>query len=97
MGEDPWEETRKVPVLTASGRGEYCGLNAERLRSTSSTMANSSTVCKAFLDWFQENGGTIDTNSISLIDFPASEGGRGAVALQDIAVSHVSSTYGSYV
>lgn len=41
----------------------------------------------AFVDWFQKQGGTIDLTSMGLREFPASEGGRGAVALKDIEVS----------
>ncbi|KAF9050042.1 hypothetical protein BJ165DRAFT_1455980 [Panaeolus papilionaceus] len=39
---------------------------------------------QAFLDWFQANDGIIDTNSVTLKDFGAAEGGRGLVALRDL-------------
>lgn len=41
---------------------------------------------QAFLDWFQANDGIIDTNSVTLKDFGAAEGGRGLVALRDLPV-----------
>lgn len=40
-----------------------------------------------FFTWFKSHNGQIDTSSIDIIQFPASEGGRGAVALKDIPVS----------
>jgi SET domain-containing protein 6 len=46
------------------------------------------TVVPKFLDWFQAHQGTIDTSSVDVINFPPSEGGRGAVAVKDIPVSH---------
>ena len=42
---------------------------------------------QAFVKWFQNAGGAVDLTSMGLTDFPASEGGRGAVALKDLEVS----------
>ena len=42
-----------------------------------------------FLTWFKSHNGQLDTSSMDVIQFPASEGGRGAVALKDIPVSLV--------
>lgn len=50
-------------------------------------MSVSDQQCQLFIDWFQKNGGAIDLTAMGIIDFPASEGGRGAVALKDISVS----------
>ncbi|KAF8647120.1 hypothetical protein AX16_006952 [Volvariella volvacea WC 439] len=41
-----------------------------------------------FLDWFTKNGGTIDRESVGFMDFPLSEGGRGAFAKRDIPAGH---------
>lgn len=41
---------------------------------------------KSLLNWFQFDGGSIDLSSMGLTTFPSSEGGRGAVAVQDIPV-----------
>ncbi|PPR01715.1 hypothetical protein CVT24_001591 [Panaeolus cyanescens] len=43
-----------------------------------------STEDQAFLDWFKAHNGKIDTDSVTLKDFGASEGGRGLVALRDL-------------
>ena len=59
------------------------------LQSLSSIGMSDATVqgkLRAFLDWFQSNGGYVDLSSMDLTDFPASEGGRGAVAVKDIPV-----------
>ncbi|KAJ8454630.1 hypothetical protein ONZ45_g19229 [Pleurotus djamor] len=42
-----------------------------------------------FISWFQANGGTLDESSFGLTNFPSEEGGRGAIALQDIPDAHV--------
>ncbi|KAF8160689.1 hypothetical protein B0H34DRAFT_697698 [Crassisporium funariophilum] len=42
-----------------------------------------------FLSWFQSHHGQVDTSSLGIRQFPASEGGRGAVALKDIPEGHV--------
>lgn len=42
-----------------------------------------------FFAWFQQHHGFIDTEAMDVIQFPDSEGGRGAVALKDIPVSLV--------
>ena len=42
---------------------------------------------QTFISWFQSHQGYIDTSALEIIDFPSSEGGRGAVALQDLPVS----------
>ena len=42
-----------------------------------------------FFTWFKSRNGQLDTSSMDVIQFPASEGGRGAVALKDISVSLV--------
>ena len=44
---------------------------------------------KKFYTWFKTHNGQVDTSSMDVIQFPASEGGRGAVALKDIPVSLV--------
>ncbi|TFK66501.1 SET domain-containing protein [Pluteus cervinus] len=41
-----------------------------------------------FIKWFQASGGSIDIGSMGFVDFPPSEGGRGAVALNDIPEGH---------
>ncbi|KAJ3544364.1 hypothetical protein NMY22_g2810 [Coprinellus aureogranulatus] len=41
------------------------------------------------MGWFQAQGGAIDLASMGLAEFPASEGGRGAVALKDIEEGHI--------
>ncbi|KAF9010631.1 hypothetical protein BDQ17DRAFT_1234041 [Cyathus striatus] len=43
---------------------------------------------RIFSDWFCRKGGKIDASSIDITPFPAAEGGRGAVALQDIPSDH---------
>ncbi|TFK44282.1 hypothetical protein BDQ12DRAFT_708264 [Crucibulum laeve] len=43
---------------------------------------------KAFLAWFQSHNGTIDTESMDIVTFPAPEGGRGAIAIKDIPEGH---------
>jgi len=42
---------------------------------------------QTFISWFQLHQGYIDTSALDIIDFPSSEGGRGAVALKDLPVS----------
>ena len=42
-----------------------------------------------FFAWFKSNNGHLDTSLMDVIQFPASEGGRGAVALKDIPVSYL--------
>ncbi|KAK0242096.1 SET-domain protein [Armillaria nabsnona] len=42
----------------------------------------------AFISWFEHNNGYIDTQHVGFHVFPSSEGGRGAVALQDIPEGH---------
>lgn len=42
-----------------------------------------------FFTWFKSHNGQLDISSMDVIKFPASEGGRGAVALKDIPVSLV--------
>ena len=42
-----------------------------------------------FYTWFKSHNGQLDTSSMDVIQFPASEGGRGAVALKDIPVGFV--------
>ncbi|GLB37803.1 putative set domain-containing protein [Lyophyllum shimeji] len=49
----------------------------------------STTTLRPFLTWFQDNGGTIDQDSLGFTTFPDREGGRGAVALKDIPKGHV--------
>ncbi|KAL0575683.1 Ribosomal lysine N-methyltransferase 4 [Marasmius crinis-equi] len=49
----------------------------------------SSSDLSALLSWFTRNGASYDTSSIGFKDFEAKEGGRGAVALQDIPEEHV--------
>ena len=44
---------------------------------------------QSFYTWFKSHNGRLDTSSVDVIQFPASEGGRGAVALKDILVSLV--------
>jgi N-lysine methyltransferase SETD6 len=44
---------------------------------------------QSFYTWFKSHNGQLDTSSVDVIQFPASEGGRGAVALRDILVSLV--------
>ena len=44
---------------------------------------------ETFYTWFKSHNGQLDTSSMGVIQFPASEGGRGAVALEDIPVSFV--------
>lgn len=39
-----------------------------------------------FLLWFKNNGGTIDLNHIGFKNFSPEEGGRGAVALNNLEV-----------
>ncbi|KAJ3507304.1 hypothetical protein NLJ89_g6379 [Agrocybe chaxingu] len=41
-----------------------------------------------FFAWFQSHDGFIDTDAMDVIQFPPSEGGRGAVALKDIPEGH---------
>jgi len=43
---------------------------------------------QAFFTWFQSHNGYLDTSSIDVVEFPPSEGGRGAVALKDIPVNN---------
>lgn len=40
-----------------------------------------------FFTWFKSHNGQLDASSMDVIQFPASQGGRGAVALRDIPVS----------
>lgn len=40
-----------------------------------------------FLQWFQSEGGYVDLSAMDIVDFPLSDGGRGAIALRDIPVS----------
>lgn len=42
-----------------------------------------------FLLWFQSEGGYVDLTAIDIVNFPPSEGGRGAIALRDIPVSRI--------
>ncbi|KAF8813911.1 SET domain-containing protein [Phlegmacium glaucopus] len=42
-----------------------------------------------FFTWFKSHNGELDASSMDVIQFPASEGGRGAVALKDIPEGHV--------
>ncbi|KAK0505072.1 SET-domain protein [Armillaria luteobubalina] len=42
----------------------------------------------AFISWFEHNNGYIDTQRVGFHIFSSSEGGRGAVALQDIPEGH---------
>ena len=42
-----------------------------------------------FYTWFKSHNGQLDTSLMDVIHLPASEGGRGAVALKDIPVSLV--------
>jgi len=42
---------------------------------------------QTFFTWFQLHNGYIDSFSMDVIQFPPSEGGRGAIALKDIPVS----------
>ena len=42
---------------------------------------------QVFYTWFKSHNGQLDTSLMDVIQFPASEGGRGAVALKDIPVS----------
>ena len=44
---------------------------------------------QSFFTWFKSHNGQLDTSLVDVIQFPASEGGRGAVALKDILVSLV--------
>ena len=39
-----------------------------------------------FLLWFQSEGGYVDLSALDIVDFPLSEGGRGAITLRDIPV-----------
>ncbi|KAF9481573.1 SET domain-containing protein [Pholiota conissans] len=41
-----------------------------------------------FVSWFQSHNGVVDTTAIEIVDLPASEGYRGAVALKDIPEGH---------
>lgn len=43
-----------------------------------------------FLNWFQSNQGSVDVSALDIVNFPASEGGRGAIALKDIPVGQAS-------
>ncbi|KAF6763120.1 hypothetical protein DFP72DRAFT_874754 [Ephemerocybe angulata] len=52
-------------------------------------MVHAPQTCEALLIWFQKQGGTVDLTSVGLVDFPNSEGGRGAIALKDIPEGHV--------
>ncbi|KAF8915609.1 hypothetical protein CPB85DRAFT_1550593 [Mucidula mucida] len=45
----------------------------------------------AFVQWFEQNNGYIDKSFMGFNVFPPSEGGRGAIALQNIPASHMSS------
>lgn len=45
----------------------------------------------AFVQWFEQNNGYIDKSFMGVNVFPPSEGGRGAIALQNIPASHMSS------
>ena len=42
---------------------------------------------QVFFSWFKSHNGQMDTSSMDIMQFPPSEGGRGAVALKDIPVS----------
>ncbi|KAH6914399.1 hypothetical protein BKA70DRAFT_1261294 [Coprinopsis sp. MPI-PUGE-AT-0042] len=42
-----------------------------------------------FIKWFQDAGGEVDIGAMGIVDFPPSEGGRGAVALRDLPEGHV--------
>ncbi|KIM45375.1 hypothetical protein M413DRAFT_442044 [Hebeloma cylindrosporum] len=42
-----------------------------------------------FFSWFQSHNGYVDTSTMDVIQFPPSEGGRGAIALKDIPEGHV--------
>ncbi|KAG7446559.1 SET domain-containing protein [Guyanagaster necrorhizus] len=42
----------------------------------------------AFVFWFEHNGGYIDNERVGFHVFPPAEGGRGAIALQDIPEGH---------
>jgi hypothetical protein len=44
---------------------------------------------QSFYTWFKSYNGQLDTSLMDVIQFPSSEGGRGAVALKDIPVSLV--------
>lgn len=40
-----------------------------------------------FRAWLTTHGGQLESRLIDFVEFPASEGGRGAIALNDIPVS----------
>ncbi|EAU91065.1 hypothetical protein CC1G_03233 [Coprinopsis cinerea okayama7 len=44
---------------------------------------------EAFIQWFLNHNGTMDREAMGIADFPAAEGGRGAVALKDLPEGHV--------
>lgn len=44
-----------------------------------------------FLHWFQSEGGYVDLSAMDIVEFPLSDGGRGAIALRDIPVSGINS------
>jgi hypothetical protein len=58
------------------GLAKMCGINIMALDDM-----------QIFYTWFKSHNGHLDTSSMDVIQFPASEGGRGAVALKDIPVS----------
>jgi len=41
---------------------------------------------QTFFTWFQSQNGYIDTAAMDVVQLPASEGGRGAIALLDVPV-----------
>lgn len=41
-----------------------------------------------FIAWFQSHGAHLDNSSLGIVDFPLSEGRRGAIALKDIPECH---------
>ncbi|RDB25472.1 Ribosomal lysine N-methyltransferase 4 [Hypsizygus marmoreus] len=51
-------------------------------------MPESSMTLDAFLTWFQLGDGSYDKDAFGFFEFPASEGGRGIVALKDLPDGH---------
>jgi SET domain-containing protein 6 len=38
------------------------------------------------VDWFEKQGGELDSSAIGFAEFPAEDGGRGAIAVRDLPV-----------
>jgi hypothetical protein len=70
------------PFANRAPKSLNCILDDNSIEKTPNSMAD----MQPLVAWFERQGGELDSSAIGFAEFPAEDGGRGAIVVRDLPV-----------